>query len=194
MLRLTCAVLVGASFVMPAIAAPKGKVVRVERTRTFPLVTPVICFQMQSDGTGLCVGPQPKQGDIIVLVDESAVLAEIKVEGMTKAMPSCDVVWQVNGSVIKGDVSAGRRSKTMGLIDAGIDRSAARRIAEDKIAKPTPDTRVEIGIDRDGDGQADMLVAQGTCPGVGNECLEFWSRRPKGLEKVWSSNLRACSP
>jgi hypothetical protein len=192
MLRITCAVVV--ALAVPAIAAPRGKVVRIERARTFPLVTPVICFQVQTDGTGLCVGPQPKQGDVIVLVDETQVLAEVRIDTMTKAMATCDAVWQVSGSVIKGDVNAGRRTKTMGLIDAGIDRNAARRVPEDKIPKPAPDTRVEIGIDRDGDGQADMLVAQGSCPGIGNECIEFWSRRPKGLERVWSSNLRVCQP
>ncbi len=173
-------------------ATPRGKVVRVERARTFPLVTPVLCVQMQADGSGLCIGPQPKVGDTVVLVDENQVIAEIKIEGATKAMPNCDSVWGVTGTVTRGDVAAGRRNKSIGLIDANVDRNAARRVPEAKVVKPSEDSRVEIGIDRDGDGNADVLAAEATCPGVGGECIEFWTRRSKGLERVWSANLRIC--
>ncbi len=187
------AVLVG--ICLPAIAlaeAPRGKVVRVERERSFPVVTPVLCVQMQADGTGLCIGPQPKAGETVVLVDENAVHAEVKIDGATKAMPTCDSVWSVTGTVLRGDVNAGRRNKMIGLIDANIDRNKARRVPESKVTKPAPDSRVEIGIDRDGDGTPDVLAAEATCPGVGGECIEFWTRRPKGLERVWSANLRIC--
>lgn len=188
---LTCAILVGATGLALG-DAPRGKVVRVERPRTFPLVVPVMCVQMQADGTGLCIGPQPKAGETVVLVDESQVIAEVKIDGATKAMPTCDSVWSVTGTVMRGDVTAGRRNKSIGLIDANIDRNAARRVPENKIAKPTDDSRVEIGIDRDGDGVADVLAAESTCKGVGGECIEFWTRRAKGLERVWSANLRIC--
>ena len=195
MLRFTGALLVGAVLALTASAAPRGRVVRVERPRTCAPVTPVICFEIRPDGGATCLGPQPKDGDIIVVLDETAVFAEVKVDSATKAPGvNCDVVWKVNGTVLKGDVSSGKRSKTMGLIDNCVDRQAARRLPEDKIVKPTADTRVEIGFDRDGDGQADMLVAQGTCPGAGTECIEYWSRRSKGLERVWSTSLRACGP
>jgi len=195
MRRLASALLVGAlgTLAAPVAAGPRGRVVRVERSRTFPLVTPVLCFQIQSDGSGLCIGPQPKSGDAIVLVDETQVIAELRVDTSTKAMPSCEVVWGFQASVVRGDITAGRRSKMMGLIDAGIDRQQARRLPDDKVPRPTPDSRVEIGIDRDGDGTADVVVAQGTCT-AGGECIEFWSRRPKGLERVWSANLRICTP
>src|SRR5512138_1156524 len=122
MLRLTGALLVGgllvgASLALTATAAPRGKVVRVERVRSCPPSTPVICFQVQSDGSGMCVGPQPKVGDVVVLVDETAVIAEIRVDGTSKPMSNCEVVWQVTGTVLKGDVANGKRSKAMGLID-----------------------------------------------------------------------------
>ncbi len=195
-MRLPGALLVATTAViaLPAIAAPRGRVVRVERTRAFPLITPILCFQVQTDGTGLCIGPQPHTGDVIVLVDETQVIAEVRVDGITKAMPSCDVVWNIQGSVLRGDVTAGKRSRTMGLIDGNIDRKEARRVPDDKIVKPTPDTKVELGIDRDGDGTADVVVAQSTCQGTGNDCIEFWTRRAHGLERVWSSNLRICQP
>ncbi len=173
--------------------APHGRVVRVERSRSFPLVTPVLCFQFQSDGSGLCIGPEPKTGDSVVLVDESQVVAEVRVDRASRAMPRCDLVWAIQGSVLRGDPNGGRHSKTMGLIDAGIDRRQARRIPEDKVERPGPDSRVEIGIDRDGDGLADVVVAQGACQTT-PQCIEFWSRRSKGLERVWTANLQLCTP
>lgn len=185
-------VVVGGILPSPADGAPQGKVVRVERARTFPLVIPVLCVQMQSDGSGLCIGPQPKPGDSVVLVDEHQVIAEIKIDGSVKAMPNCDSIWNVTGTVLRGDVAAGRRNKIIGLIDGNVDRRQAKRIEERKVVKPAPDSRVEIGIDRDGDGTADVLAAEATCPGVGGECIEFWTRRAKGLERVWSANLRIC--
>ncbi len=191
MLRFVGVLLVGIS--IPALAeTPRGKVVRVERERTFPMVTPVLCVQMQADGSGLCIGPQPKTGDSVILVDETQVLAEIKIDGATKAMPNCDSVWSVTGSVIKGDVTAGKRNKSIGLIDANVSKTGARRVPESKTTKPAPDSRVEIAIDRDGDGTADVVASEATCPGVGGECIEFWTRRPKGLERVWTANLRIC--
>ena len=193
MLRFVGVMLVGIS--IPAVArsdGPRGKVVRVERERTFPLVTPVMCVQMQADGSGLCIGPQPKPGESVILVDETQVLAEIKIDSATKAMPNCDSVWSVTGSVIKGDVTAGHRNKSIGLIDVNVHKTAARRIAESKTTKPSPDSRVEIAIYRDGDGTADVVASEATCPGVGGECIEFWTRRPKGLERVWTANLRIC--
>jgi len=177
---------------MTSADSPKGKVVRVERERTSPMVVPVLCVQMQPDGSGLCIGPQPKAGESVIVVDEAQVLAEIKIDSATQAMPNCDSVWQVTGSVVRGDVNAGKRNKSVGLIDANVSRTTSRRVAESKVTRPTPDSRVEIGIDRDGDGTADVIASEATCPSVGGECIEFWTRRPKGLERVWSANLRIC--
>jgi hypothetical protein len=194
MRRPSCAILLGALLLpgAPAADAPRGKVVRVERARTFPLVTPVLCVQMMPDGSGLCIGPQPKVGETVVLVDESQVIAEIKIDGATKTTSNCESVWSVTGTVTRGDVSAGRRNKTIGLIDANVDRTAARRVPENKVPKPSEDSRVEIGLDRDGDGKVDVVASEATCPGVGGECIEFWTRRAKGLERVWTANLRIC--
>jgi hypothetical protein len=191
MLRLA-AIVVALTMIQPASATPRGRVVRVERTRTVPLFTPVLCVQMMNDGSGLCIGPQPKPGETIVVVDENQVLAEIKVDGSTKAMPNCDSVWSVTGSVMRGDPTQGRRNKSIGLIDGTVDRQQSRRIPENKVPKPSEDSKVEIGIDRDGDGKADVIASEATCPGVGGECIEFWTRRAKGFEKVWSANLRIC--
>jgi hypothetical protein len=172
--------------------APRGRVVRIERTRVVPLVTPVLCVQMLMDGTGLCIGPQPKAGEVIVVVDETQVLAEIRVDTTTKAMANCDAVWNIGGTVVRGDPTQGRRSRSIGLIDGGVDRQNSRRVPDSKVTRPAPDSRVEIGIDRDGDGHADVIAAEAACPNVGGECIEFWTRRAKGMERVWSTNLRAC--
>jgi hypothetical protein len=194
MLR-SAAILVALTTMLPASVdadGPRGRVVRVERSRTIPLVIPVLCVQMMTDGSGLCIGPQPKHGDQIVVVDENQVLAEIKVDASTKAMPNCEAVWNITGSVTRGDPTTGRRNRSIGLIDGVVDRQQARRVPDAKVSRPAPDSRVEIGIDRDGDGKADVVVSEATCPGTGGECIEFWTRRANGLERVWSTNLRIC--
>lgn len=198
-MRLACATLVGAVLIALPLsadvgAAPRGKVVRVERARTSPTVIPAICFQFSNGGQGMCIGRQPKTDESIILMDEQQVVAEIRIGQVTAAKLGCDAVWNVEGSVVSGDVSAGRRSKTMGLIDGNVDRKAARMVPEDKIAKPVPDAKVAIGMDRDGDGQSDVVITQSKCPTGTGDCIDFWTRRTKGLEKVWTSSLDTCTP
>jgi hypothetical protein len=189
MLRLIGLIVVGMS--LPAVADPRaGKVVRVERERTIPLITPVLCVQIKPDGSGLCIGPQPKIGESVILVDETQVIAEVKVDGTSKGQPNCDAVWQITGTVIRGDVSKGNH-KSIGLIDANTSNTAARVVPKNKLPKLAKDARVELGIDRDGDGTADVLASNAGCAG-GGECIEFWSRRAGGLERVWSTNLQSC--
>lgn len=189
MLRLIGMIVVGMA--LPAVAeTPVGKVIRVERERTLPSVTPILCVQIQPDGTGLCIGPQPKTSESVILVDETQVIAEIKVDSVTKAQPNCDSVWNITGSVVRGDISQGNR-KAIGLIDSNTSTTAARVVPKKKLPKLAQTDRVELGIDRDGDGTPDVIAAGSSCPG-GGECIEFWARRAKGLEKVWSTNLQSC--
>ncbi len=178
---------------LPALAAadpPAGKVIRVERARTLPPVTPILCVQMQPDGSGLCIGPQPRRSESVILVDETQVIAEIKVDSVTKTQPNCESVWNITGSVIRGDISHSNR-KAIGLIDSNTSNTAARVVPKNKLPKLAQTDRVELGIDRDGDGTPDVVAAGSSCPG-GGECIEFWARRVKGLEKVWSTNLQSC--
>ena len=39
-----------------------------------------------------------------------------------------------------------------------------------------------------------LELAQAKCPGTGGDCIDFWTRRAKGLEKVWTSSLEQCTP
>jgi hypothetical protein len=190
MMRLFGVVVIGIS--IPALGAPTpGKVVRVERERAFPLVIPVLCVNVQDDGSAMCIGPQPKAGEVITVIDETKVLAEVRVDGSKRYTPKCDSMWTVTGSVINGTVDP-RNRKSLGLIDANISNTAARMVPRDKLPSPQADIRVELGIDRDGDGTADVLAAGGNCGGARNECVEFWTRRRKGLERVWTANLQTC--
>ncbi len=189
MLRLIGMIVVGAA--IPAAAeTPAGKVIRVERERTLPMVTPILCVSIQPDGSGTCIGPQPKLGDSVILVDETQVIAEVKVDLVTKMQATCDSVWTITGSVVRGDISQGNR-KAIGLIDSNTSNTAARVVPKKKLPKLAQTDRIELGIDRDGDGTADVIAAGSSCPG-GGECIEFWARRAKGLEKVWSTNLQSC--
>lgn len=189
MLRLAV-IVVGLAGATSALA--DGKVVRVERVRVTPLIVPVLCVNVRPSGEGMCIGPQPKRGDSVILLDETQVIAELKIDDAKRLQPACDAVWTVTSSVVRGDVSAAS-SRSIGLIDASASPRSSRLLPKQKLPKPTPQMgRVELGIDRDSDEKADVLVTGGSCTNAPGECLEFWSRRSNGLEKVWSADLQPC--
>ena len=201
MLRIACLILVGA-MAPTAWAAPHGRVVRVERHRGTNATVPVLC-EVRPDAQATCVGPPPSIGDTIVVVDEAHLVAEVRVIQLQPYMPKCDTLWKVTGEVVRGDLSQARSNKSIGLIDPTIDRRAARKISEDSITSPSssPEVRVAIGVDRDGDGTADVIVTQYSCDASGQPansnmaidfCIDIWSRRDDGIKRAWTTKLQSC--
>ncbi|MEO8700274.1 MAG: hypothetical protein ABI867_09530 [Kofleriaceae bacterium] len=188
MSRLAFVVLVAAA--SSAVAAPHGRVVRVERAKASSNVIPILCVELRGDA-GICIGAQPQVGDLIVVVDEQKTIAEVRVTAANMYLPKCDMIWSITGEVVRGDLTQSRR-KSLGLIDPLLDRRSGRRIEEDKIPSPEPGSRVGFGVDRDGDGIADVLATSSSCGGSGEDCIDIWTRRDKQLSKVWSTNLRNC--
>ncbi len=201
MLRLTSLILVGA-LALTAWGAPHGRVVRVERQRTGTAAVPVLC-EVKSDASGMCVGPEPHVGDTITVVDDTHTVAEVRITKSQALSPKCDTLWQISGEVVRGDMTQSRSSKQIGLIDGSLDRRVARRVDEDRIKSPTdnPETRVLLGVDRDGDGTADVVITQFNCDAQGQPtssgtavdfCIDIWSERDTVMKRTWSTKLQAC--
>ena len=176
-----------------AAAPPPGRVVRIERARANGSVAPILCAELRANG-GICIGARPQAGDTIVVVDDTHAIAEFRVTGASSYMPTCDMFWTITGELIRGDLSAANRSQALGLIDPLIDRRTSRRIADAKIPPPEPGAKVGFGVDRDGDGTADVVATSSACGAQTGpeECIDVWVRVGGRFSKAWSTNLRNC--
>lgn len=182
--------------------APRGRVVRVERPRGNPNIIPILC-ELKPDGSGMCVGTSPTIGDTILVVDENKTVAEVRVTKSSPLNPKCDTLWQITGEVLRGDMTQARANRAIGLIDRGADPRTARRMEESRLTSPStnPDVHVGLGIDRDGDGNADILVTQYACDSNGQPtgssgavdyCIDIWSKRDNVMKRAWTTKLQAC--
>ncbi len=203
MSRLASLILVGA-MAQTAWAAPHGRVVRVERQRGGPASIPVLC-EVKADGSGQCVGPTPRVGDTISVVDDVHLIAEVRITKLQPRSATCDTIWTIQHELARGDLNQTRTSKAIGIIDARLDASTARRMDEDQITSPAvgPDARVALGLDRDGDGSADVIVTQFMCDAAGQPagsntgsatgfCIDIWTERDAVMKRAWGMKSQSC--
>jgi hypothetical protein len=205
MVRFASLILVGATALTawgaPA-PKPQGRVVRVERPHGDTNTVPILC-ELKADGSGMCVGASPNIGDTVIVVDDTHTLAEVRITRSAPQSPKCDTLWTVNGDIIRGDMSQSRGTKAIGIIDPATDRRSARRVEEDKLISPnpSPDVRVALGVDRDGDGTADIIVTQYACDAQGQPtstgsaidfCIDIWCKRDKVMKRAWTTKLATC--
>ena len=193
MLRLGCVLVL--ALVSPVTAQPKGKVVRVERARTFE-TTPIIC-SLRQRGERYCFGPQPKTGDVVRVVDDKTLLAEYRIDAVRAATKSCEVMWQVDGEVLRGQLGSSG-AESVGLIDASADPRTLRQIGRHDLRSPVvdPEVKAVLGLDRNGDGDADIVITQTRCAQAGphgrGECYDFWVKRDRVMKSVFSADIQAC--
>lgn len=199
-------VLLGATAPTWGAPAPKGRVVRVERPRGNNATIPILC-EVKSDGSGVCVGKSPEIGETILVVDDAHTVAEVRVTKTEPLSPKCETLWNITTEITRGDLSQVRANKTIGMIDPSADPRAARRVPEDRLTSPSPnpDVRVLVGIDRDGDGTADVVATQYSCDAQGQPtsanarsmvdyCIDIWSRRDNVMKRAWTTKFQACRP
>ncbi|MGE0868386.1 MAG: hypothetical protein AB7P03_07490 [Kofleriaceae bacterium] len=190
--------------IAPAAAAPrtKGRVVRIERAHAEAFV-PRLCM-VQSDDTGTCFGPAPSAGDRVAVMDESGIVAEVKIVSLTAmsmGATQCTSLWRVKTEMLRG--TAGALSiGSLGVIDPLIDarERKARMVPQDQLP-PHPggntSERVVAAIDRDSDDRADIVLTQSSCDAVAGRgmgmCFDEWSRVRGNLIRVAQLNLAACN-
>jgi hypothetical protein len=171
-----------------AVAAANGRVVRIVRSGAGPSTAPRLC-EIRGD-SGNCVGEEPKPGQMVTVLDERHVIAEVQIVEANSLLSGCRNLWSVKTRVVRG---GGADSDGIGVIDPGINPSRARMLDKTRLpASPSgqPGEEVWRAIDRDGDGTADILITRYSCdaasrPVAGSTyCIDVWerSRAPGGQD------------
>jgi len=202
MTRLACILVVGATALigMRALAAPraKGRVIRVERSRGTAAV-PRVC-DIRGDRSGTCIGTEPLVGEIVSVLDESGVLAEVKI---TEATPfatgagSCTSLWNIKTDLVRGDVSS-IPIRTIGIVDPQIHPRRGRNLAREQFPPPPSgraDDQVVVAVDRDGDRVADIVLTQSACEGSSaptGTCLDEYANMNGRMVRVHQTNFASC--
>ena len=181
----------------PAPRAPSGRVVRVERTG-ISRIAPRLC-DIHGD-TGNCVGDEPRPGQVVVVLDEHHVVAEVQILEAVSFSASCAMLWTVKTRILRGSTLEG---DGIGVIDPGLDPGRAHLI--DRAHLPgspsgSPDDEVWRAIDRDGDGAADILITRYNCDASGRStstsvtsCLDLWARTGARMTRTTQLNFALCN-
>lgn len=180
-----------------AAAGPSGRVVRVERSGA-SRVAPRLC-DIHGD-TGNCVGDEPRPGQVVVLLDERRVVAEVEIVDAASFSTGCPMLWSVKTRALRG---ASGDSDGVGVIDAGIDPARAHLIERSRAPvspSGSPDDEVWRAIDRDGDGAADIVITRYNCDatgrptaGGGTSCIDLWARTGMRMTRTTQLNFRLCN-
>lgn len=196
--RVALAIAVASSAVAsPRSVRAEGKVVRVERPRTTQTTTPLLC-EVREDLTGVCVGGVLSTGDTIVLADTKQLVATVRVQSARQTQ--CEGHYMIKVSEVRGRLTNLRRDRVIGLVDRSVDPTRVRTIVDDSALVLPRDSGSKpfIGVDRDGDGSGDVMLAFGQCPSGrsgpyhGADCVEMWTRRDRAIVRTWQVELGAC--
>lgn len=179
-----------------AAAGPSGRVVRVERSG-ISRVAPRLC-EVHGEA-GNCVGDEPRVGQIVTVLDEHRVIAEVRIVEVTGSL-GCPMLWSVKTRALRGVVID---SETFGVIDPGLDPSRAH-VLDHNHMPPSPsgasDEEVWRAIDRDGDGAADIVITRFGCdsagrlvPGGAAYCVAIWARTGARMTRTTQLNFSQCN-
>ncbi len=183
---------------VPAQAAPSGRVVRVERAGGSGGAAPRLC-EIRGE-TGTCVGDEPKAGQTVVVLDDRHVVAELQVVEATPFVASCPNLWTVKTRAARGTADD---VEGIGVIDAGLNPNRAHVLDKDHLpASPSrqPGDEVWRAVDRDGDGIADILITRYGCDPAGKPlaggstyCIDVWARVGSRMVKTTQLNFAQCA-
>jgi hypothetical protein len=166
-------VAVGLVLAAAAEARPRpGKVVRVDRPRASSRGAPRLCQLAPRELRGQCFGRAPAIGEIAAVLDESGVLAHLRVVSAQESRDPCGNVslWDVSYERLRGDPAA---------------RQSYLTLATELAAPGGPAwAQTWSAIDLDGDRGADFALVGYTCdasgapqPGARDAfCAEYWFR------------------
>ncbi len=182
-----------------AAAGPTGKVVRIERPRANPKSAPLLC-EVKGDLRGTCIGRTPKIGEIVMIVDETSVVAEVEIRKFDAYSSHCDVLWNITTDLRKGNVGTVSSHRVIGVADPTLS-SSVRRVPESDVHGVTnsSDEKIITAIDRDGDSQPDIVLTAYRCDASGNasstptdDCIDIWSREQGKMKRTSQTRVAAC--
>lgn len=166
--------------------APHGRVLKIERPRSSPVSAPLLC-EIKSDLRGTCIGRTPRIGEVVMVVDESTVVAEVEIRKFDPYSTSCDVLWNITTEIRRGNIGPGRSSRAIGVADPAIQSERVHKLADSDVQSSAPsgntEEKVMAAIDRDGDRQADIMLTTYKCDSNGtaslsggDDCIDIWGR------------------
>jgi len=178
-----------------AAAGPRGKVERVERVLQGSPVMPRLCQVMRDSAR--CVGEEPHSGDVVTILDETHVVGTVIVVSASPMTQRCGNLWTIVTRAGTGSADA----TGMGVIDPALDPVRARQISSSQLPHSPggSDEAVFSAFDRDGDGNADIIVTTYNCDanGIANSsaqsnCVDVWSRTRSRFVKAAQLNFAQC--
>lgn len=154
-----------------ALSAPRGKVVRVERSRSRDAAARYCVVNDQPENI-LCLGTAPSDGDPITYVDSRAGV--IGTARVTSSQPSkvypCPgrnpTIFDVSVTLTSGDRDTILRGVTVALRGVRLDERA--KVIDDYRPPSPSEQNVLLAIDTDRTGSADIVLVQYTCDAQGN--------------------------
>jgi hypothetical protein len=165
-----------------------GKVVRVDRPRAVGRRAPRLCQLAPRELRGQCFGRAPTVGEVASVLDESGVLAQVRVLSAQETRDPCGNVslWEVVYERVRGD-PAGRASHlALAVFDLALGPRARVVANPGDLAAPGGPAWAQTwsAIDVDGDGAADFALVGYPCdargapqPGARDAfCAEYWFR------------------
>jgi hypothetical protein len=186
-------------------AAPRGRVIRVERE---PVAAPPrICIIGGGHDSHLCFG-QPRAGERVTLLSSSEprVRSELVIESVADAadLRQANLCASDGAQLVKGRYTPGTNSgdSMTGLRGAQLDAWVARVLTGVPAPSGSDDEQVKLAVDSDGNGSADLVVTTYPCTPEGAlvtgavahdaRCIDTYMARRGKLHRVHQDIIRAC--
>jgi len=183
-------------------AAPPGRVVRVERAAI--LSVPRVCVLLGGRGQSTCFG-QPTVGERIAFIDmvDRTVRGELVIEsvGPPTELESLGLCVSSGAHGVRG-TSAARLDEShqvVGLRGARLNPRISRVLTDALPPSGRGEESVELAIDSDGNGRADLVLTQYSCDATGamsasgeSRCLDTYVEQRGTLRRVQQDILRNC--
>jgi hypothetical protein len=191
-----------ASALGPAGAAPPGRVVRVERAARVSV--PRVCVMLGGRGQSTCFG-QPSVGEHVAFIDmvDKAVRGELVIESVGPAteFDSLGLCVSSGAHGVRGTftVPIDESRQIVGLRGARLSPRTARVLTDVQPPSGRSEESVELAVDADGNGRADLILTQYSCDAAGGpstsgegRCLDTYLEQRGTLRRVQQDILRSC--
>ena len=205
MFRFATLILLGA-MTLTAWAAPRGRVIRVERGTS--AADPRFCAIGLRSSESLCFG-KPAEGERVLLIDpeQKVIVGELRIDKVT---PTTDVggmgfcsdagLYSIKGTVVDGEERLVKR-EALGVRGLKVNRKSARVLTNGASPSGRSTDRVTLTLDANGDGRADLVLTQYACDATGAPattvegwCVDTYTAQPDGrLQRTHQDVLKACT-
>jgi len=181
--------------------APPGRVIRVERARA--VVAPRFCVQ-PAGGQRVCFG-RPREGEHIALIDaeNKMIRGDFVIDTIADAteMGARGLCVDSGAFAVRGHLLRGDADPDVDLIGLRGLVLGARAQVLDGVDAPSgrPEETVDLALDTDGDGRADVVVTRFPCDAAGamdlaadGRCFDIHVEERGRLRRTSRDILKVC--